>query len=75
MDCCKLIKLDSGMLLNLNYLGIIQEDHKGFRTIDGSRWPMTENDYKKITYLCEVVLPVDTEKHELDFNIPLFSME
>lgn len=75
MDCCKLIKLDSGMLLNLHYLGLIQEDHKGFRTIDGSRWPMTENDYKKITYFCEIVVPDNTEKRGLDFDLPSLPME
>jgi len=75
MDCCKLIKLDSGMLLNLNYLGIIQEDHKGCRTIDGSWWPLTENDYKKITYFCEIVVPDNTEKHVADFGFPVSTLE
>ena len=77
MDCCRLIKLDSGMLLNLHYLGIIQDDHKGFRTIDGSWWPMTENDYKKITYFCEIIAPVpdETEKHGSDLGLPSLSLE
>lgn len=75
MDCCKLIKLDSGMLLNLRYLGIIQEDHKGFKTIDGSWWPMTENDYKKITYFCEIVIPDNIEKHGSDLDFPSLSLE
>lgn len=62
------------MLINLCYLRNIQEDHKGFRTIDGSWWPMTENDYKKITYFCEIAIP-DNTKNGSDFHLPSLSME
>jgi len=32
---------------------------------------MTENDYKKITYFCEIVVPDNFNKPETDFNLPI----